>query len=106
MGCRALWAFYARSAIESLNGTHGKFRGFQYSQQYIIDCRSTYGTEGCDGGFMNQVFEYVKVYTFKAMQKYLYVGKDQTCMKTIDDYKFCGFNLVSIKSSAGLANVC
>jgi C1A family cysteine protease len=62
--CGSCWAFSATEAIESqmILQSGGKY-DFTLSPQQIASCTSdsgTYGCDGCDGGFTEGAYEYVK----------------------------------------------
>jgi len=62
--CGSCWAFSATEAIESqmILGTGGKF-AVALSPQQIASCApstGTYGCDGCNGGFTEGAYEYVK----------------------------------------------
>ena len=62
--CGSCWAFSATEAIESqlTLGTGGKLR-ISLSPQQIASCTpstGTYGCDGCNGGFTEGAYEYVK----------------------------------------------
>ncbi|XP_023165114.2 cathepsin L1 [Drosophila hydei] len=96
--CGACWAF---SATGSLEGHLFRRTGVlvPLSQQNLLDCSDAYGSNGCDGGFQEYGFEYIRDHGVTLANKYPYVQKALDCKRN-DTTTFPGDSIVKIRDYA------
>ncbi|XP_036354826.1 cathepsin L1-like [Octopus sinensis] len=81
------------------------------SEQNIIDCSWNYGNNGCSGGLMGNVFEYVKVnngidteemYPYEGEVFFLIKSKDETCRYKRNPFTLTGQGMVDSENETAL----
>jgi len=79
--CGSCWAFSTTGGSEGANfKANGVLSSF--SEQELVDCSGAEGNQGCNGGLMDDGFDFVEQYGLCFESAYPYKGADGTCTKS------------------------
>ncbi|EER02713.1 cathepsin L, putative [Perkinsus marinus ATCC 50983] len=80
--CGSCWAFSTTGALEAQYAiATGKL--LSLSEQQLVDCSSGYGNNGCEGGLMDDAYEYIKSAGLDQESTYSYNGTDDVCQGSL-----------------------
>jgi C1A family cysteine protease len=95
--CGACWSFSTTGALEGLyfinDGTL-----ISFSEQQLIDCSSSYGNQGCNGGLMDDAFKYVEAKGIMRESDYGYLAKSGTCKYNVSKTVFKNTGYTDVKA--------
>lgn len=80
--CSAGWAFATTGAIESAFAIRNHLLK-TFSEQELVDCSSSFGNLGCQGGFALNAFKYVKEHPISLSKNYPYVADTKLCQNLL-----------------------
>jgi len=102
--CGSSWAFAIISNIESQNIIKNKINE-HYSEQQLIDCDLL--DKGCNGGYIQNAFEYLLQNGIMKDRDYPYRGKDEECKFSSDKVaaKISGYQLADSINEDDIQNI-
>jgi len=76
--CGSCWAFSTTGSVEgAMFLSTGTLTS--YSEQQLVDCAGSFGNQGCNGGLMDNAFQYIEQTPLDTEAEYPYTAMDGSC---------------------------
>jgi len=76
--CGSCWAFSTTGSVEgAMFLSTGTLTSF--SEQQLVDCAGSFGNYGCNGGLMDNAFQYIETTPLDTESAYPYTARDGSC---------------------------
>lgn len=100
--CGSCWAFSTTGALEGRCFMDG-FGLHAFSEQQLVDCSGSFGNQGCNGGLMNDAWDYLVKNCLSYEEEYPYEAFDGTCKTMKGENKISSYTTVNAGSVEQLA---